>query len=193
VSISAQSAYAGGVLVLLTAVFTAPMAASHSAEAARHKPHCTIAGNHKHNILYGTPGRDVICGRGGADWVWARGANDVVRGGIGNDLMWGATGHDRMFGGLGDDQLVGERGDDRLSGRRGNDTLYDPTGVDTYIGGPGSDCIESRDDRRPARQRVERALGGLGTDSAYADKADALRNVEDKHGDPCDIENIIIN
>jgi Tol biopolymer transport system component len=62
---------------------------------------CTIEGDERNNVLYGTGSDDVLCGHGG---------NDTIYGGGGNDIIIGGPGRDRLYGGSGKDEFVARDG-----------------------------------------------------------------------------------
>jgi Ca2+-binding RTX toxin-like protein len=75
-------------------------------------------------------------------------------------------------GGSGDDRLNGGDEADTFSGGLGNDTLEPGAGSDAADGEAGDDTLRVRDGA------ADLARGGAGTDSAQADQADALADIE---------------
>lgn len=86
-----------------------------------------------------------------------------IFGGDGNDIIGGGSGNDTLNGGAGNDQVNGNGGDDVLTGFTGNDTVK---------GGAGNDTIFESDGYADSLD------GGTGTDSATADPADTIVNME---------------
>lgn len=85
--------------------------------------------------------------------------DSVMWGGAGQDFLAGGGGHDRIHGGPGADEEKGEMGPDTFRGR-----LPD-AGRDTFLGGPGQDLIDARDQRRD-----EAINCGKGSDNAKRDQ-----------------------
>ena len=153
-----------------------------------------------------TPELDRMIGLGGDDELYAEAGDDFMEGGLGDDLMSGGpgndsfrwfyepdytyeeatAGNDTFYGGKGHDEIVdfvgynrlfgGSGGDDLrghgyFAGRAGNDTLvlFDRGKA---LGGEGSDKIDSHNG-------VSNNVScGVGTDTAYADRADVLSGCE---------------
>src|SRR6185436_3704683 len=78
----------------------------------------------------------------------------LADGGDGNDTLTGAAEADTFFGGAGNDTLTGGGGPDLLDGQDGNDNLLARDGAGDLV------------------------RGGLGTDSAQADRVDVVSDVE---------------
>ncbi len=102
---------------------------------------------------------------GGCTRIGTTGPDRLV-GGSGRDVLCGFEGDDLLRGGAGDDSLVAGPGADRLEGGAGDDVLLGEQGDDTLLAGPGVDTLR----------------GGRGSDSAFADRRDTLRSIEDPHG-----------
>jgi Ca2+-binding RTX toxin-like protein len=95
----------------------------------------------------------------------------------GNDTLDVAPGVGSLIaitadGGAGNDRLDGGDEADTFSGGLGNDTLEPGAGADTVDGQAGDDTLRVRDGAG------DLARGGPGTDSAQADAADVLSEVE---------------
>jgi Ca2+-binding RTX toxin-like protein len=78
----------------------------------------------------------------------------LADGGDGNDTLTGADEPDTFLGGLGNDTLTGGTGPDLLDGQDGDDHLFARDGAGDLV------------------------RGGLGTDSAQADRVDVVSDVE---------------
>ena len=106
-------------------------------------------------------------------------------GGAGDDKLYGGPGggDDEMHGGAGDDMVFGGKGDDDLTGGPGDDMLHGGPGADTYEGGGGDDLIYA--DKADALNDIE---GGEGTDTvSYARLEDNPYDIDL----PGDIENAV--
>jgi Ca2+-binding RTX toxin-like protein len=140
-------------------------------------------------IIEGGPGVDVLDGSAG---------KDRISGGPGYDVLSGFGGADRLDAGAGPDLLLGGGGSDRLLGRAGRDGMIDHQGRNVMIGATGDDAFSTvTDDGSKAKGRSrlaggagddsflirnrsrDRASGGAGRDSAFADRIDVLRSIED--------------
>jgi len=97
-------------------------------------------------LIVGTNAGERITGTKNAEEVRSLGGSDEIMDGLGGDLV---------YGGRGADNLIGYGGD---------------TSVDRFYGGRGNDLVQPGD--VPA---VKDVVGcGGGTDTVYADKADAV-------------------
>lgn len=138
--------------------------------------------------------------RGGAgdDRLTGGSADDTLDGGDGDDVLDGAGGADRLAGGSGEDTAsyaarrsavvvtVGRGADDggrgekddvagdveRVLGGHGDDRLTALAGAESTLeGGPGDDVLRLQD----ARQSVDRAICGSGSDQVRGDQGDEVK------------------
>lgn len=153
------------------------------------------------DLLCGGPGADHVSGSPGNDKLNGGDGDDRVDGANGADLEQGNVGNDRIGqgsfadadsasdiskGGEGNDVINGGWGQDKLYGDAGADNLYDnecdgPTLLD---GGSGNDYLESWSSSfegwhgNVCNAVADKLIGGIGTDTAQADRLDAVSTVE---------------
>jgi Ca2+-binding RTX toxin-like protein len=141
----------------------------------------------------GTNGRDRLIGSGSTNTLSGLGGPDTLKGLRRGDLLNGAGGDDDLFGGAGDDDIFGGPGTDRLHGKKKDDYLKDiesfaPSSaarhkqrieaakartVDVLIGDRGNDIMKANDGKRDIIR------GGPGHDTAYVDRVDKVKGVEE--------------
>ena len=128
------------------------------------------------DFVEGGAGDDLMLGGPGSDYSYrlaldpeAMAGDDTLYGGGGTDVLRDLDGHNRIFGGGGDDELRSSRG--YLAGRAGWDLVVLFAGGEA-LGGKGNDKLIVRNGVR------NNVSCGDGTDTAYADRADALSGCE---------------
>ena len=88
-------------------------------------------------------------------------------------IMYGSNGRNVMYGTPGRDWIVGNGGNDVIYGRAGPDHIVGGIGADTLNGGSGNDSLRARD----GSEGNDLIRGGLGRDSAVADRNDRIFGV----------------
>ena len=143
-----------------------------------------LAGDRRHNQIYGRAGDDSIYGRFQSDCLYAGAGDDFVRGGQGTDLLVGFTGADHLSGGDQEDVVRGGRGPDRILGGADEDRLLGGPGADYIKGGDGYDTIKAG----PGDDTIDAAGGGLdtvdcgpGEDRVRAKRGERLAGCEHVH------------
>lgn len=89
-----------------------------------------------------------------------------------NDYLAGKGGNDTILGMAGNDTILGGGGDDVLRGGVGGDVITGGPGADRIFGEDGSDTIQAADGERDVIDC------GPGTDRAYVDSFDVVKNCE---------------
>lgn len=143
----------------------------------------TIYGNAKDNVLFVGTGVGLIAGGPGSDLIFGLDSNDCLIGEAGNDTLDGAGGNDLLSGGADNDALTGDDGRDELYGGAGDDAITGGTGDDLINGGPGKDSIAggAGNDRIVSADGAKDVIDcGAGTDVAYVDSLDVVKNCESK-------------
>ena len=143
-----------------------------------------LAGDRRHNQIYGRAGNDRIYGRFQSDCLYGGAGDDFIRGGQGTDLLVGFTGADHLSGGDQEDVVRGGRGADRILGGADEDRLLGGPGADYIKGGDGYDTIKAG----PGDDSIDAAGGGLdsvdcgaGEDRVRAKRHERLVGCEHVH------------
>jgi len=86
----------------------------------------------------------------------------------------GGSSVDHIFGGGGDDVIFGFGADDYLEGNAGADDVFGGTGGDELHGNDGQDDLFANDAANSDDGKVDRLLGGAGSDRYYVGDGDVI-------------------
>lgn len=117
------------------------------------------------------PGTDARAGRGSC-----KGHSADPVGSSHDDTLTGGPGGDAIVGLGGDDKIDGLGGKDFLCGNGGNDNMDGGPGEDYLKGGDGNDRLDIDDN-----DGGDKAIGGGGHDTCYADTGDSVTQCETVH------------
>ena len=86
----------------------------------------------------------------------------------------GGSSVDHIFGGGGDDVIFGFGADDYLEGNAGADDVFGGTGGDELHGNDGQDDLFANDNANSDDGKIDRLLGGAGSDRYYVGDGDLI-------------------